>query len=132
MGWVLVILGGVIEPFWVSGLKYSTSFFGYFLTAVGIAASFICMILATKRIEVSIAYAVFVGLGAAGVVISEIFIFNKPSSFLEIALIIILLLSIIGLKIASKDSDKQDSKAIKEIEESLGLDEINAALGSEK
>ncbi|MDD6056309.1 MAG: multidrug efflux SMR transporter [Helicobacteraceae bacterium] len=125
MGWALVILGGVIEPFWVSGLKYSASFIGYFLTAIGIVLSFICMILATKRIKVSIAYAVFVGIGAAGVVIAEIFVFNKPTSLLEIILIATLLFSIIGLKLASKDSDKQDSKAIKNIEESLGLDEIS-------
>ncbi|ENY8183394.1 QacE family quaternary ammonium compound efflux SMR transporter, partial [Campylobacter coli] len=35
IAWFLIILGGIIECFWVSGLKYSTEIWHYILTAIG-------------------------------------------------------------------------------------------------
>ncbi len=74
--WGLVVLGGIVECFWVSGLKHADSPLLYALTALGIAFSFSAMIVACKVLEVSIAYSVFVGIGTAGVVASEILIFG--------------------------------------------------------
>lgn len=124
MAWFLIIFGGLVEIFWVNGLKYSTTYAGYTFTILGICTSFVCMILATKKIEVSIAYSVFVGIGASGVVLGEILFFNAPFNYLQIALIMVLLICVIGLKLVSKESDKEDSKAISEISKTLNLDEI--------
>lgn len=121
MAWILIIFGGIVEIFWVSGLKYSTSLMGYVLTAFGVLVSFSCMILAVKRIEVSIAYAVFVGIGAVGVVLVEILVFGARTNMLQLALIGLLLLGIIGLKLVSKENDAKDCKAIDEISENLGI-----------
>lgn len=101
--WFLVILGGVVECFWVSGLKYSVEFWHYVLTAIGVCISFTCFLKACERLEVSIAYSVFVGIGTVGVVLNEMFVFNEPASNLKLTLIAILLLSIIGLKLVSKE-----------------------------
>lgn len=125
MAWLLILLGGLVEILWVSGLKHSTTFVGYFFTIVGILISFTCMILAIKCIEVSIAYAVFVGIGAVGVVLSEIFIFGASVSMLQLVLIAFLLVGVVGLKLVSKESDAQDSKAIDEIAEVLGIDALD-------
>lgn len=125
MAWLLILFGGIMEIFWVSGLKHSTTLVGYFFTIIGILISFTCMILAIKRVEVSIAYAVFVGIGAAGVVLSEIFIFGAEVSILQLVLIALLLVSVVGLKLVSKESDAQDSKAIDEIAEALGIDALD-------
>lgn len=86
------------------------------------------MILATKKVEVSIAYAVFVGIGAAGVALNEILIFNAPTNPLQLTLIVLLILSVIGLKLVSKESDKQDIKAIEEISKDLGINELDNQL----
>lgn len=83
------------------------------------------MILAIKRVEVSVAYAVFVGIGAVGVVLSEIFIFGASVSMLQLVLIVLLLVGVVGLKLVSKESDAQDSKAIDEIAEALGIDALD-------
>lgn len=103
-GWLMVILGGFVECFWVSGLKYSTEIWHYALTAIGVCISFTCFLKACERLEVSIAYSVFVGIGTIGVVLNEIFIFGVETSIIKITLIAILLLSIIGLKIISKEA----------------------------
>lgn len=120
--WVLVLCGGIIECFWVSGLKYANSPFLYALTALGISFSFIAMIIACKKIEVSVAYAVFVGIGTAGVVISEIVVFSEPFSLVKISLIALLLASVIGLKLTSKE--KEEQIVVAEVTQDLGIDKI--------
>ena len=101
--WFLILIGGLVECFWVSGLKYANSYSTYTLTALGILVSFICAVFAVKKIEVSIAYSVFVGIGTAGVVLTEMFIFHENFSTLKLCLIALLLFGVIGLKFASKE-----------------------------
>lgn len=106
--WALVVIGGVVECFWVSGLKYADSVGLYLLTGLGIVFSFCAMIIACRKIEVSVAYAVFVGLGTAGVVLSEILVFGESFSILKISLIALLVVCVIGLKMISKEEQAQD------------------------
>ncbi|WP_394988923.1 DMT family transporter [uncultured Helicobacter sp.] len=120
MGWLLVILGGIIEIFWVSGLKYANSFWLYCLTIIGIIISFSLMILATKKLEVSVAYAVFVGIGAAGIVLAEMLVFGESIDFVRIILIGTLLFGVIGLKLTSKS----EQKITQDISAELGLDNL--------
>lgn len=105
LAWGLVVLGGIVECFWVSGLKHADSLLLYALTACGIAFSFSAMIVACKVLEVSIAYSVFVGIGAAGVVAGEILIFGEAFSALKVALITVLLCAVIALKFISQKAD---------------------------
>lgn len=117
MGWLLVILGGIVEIFWVSGLKYANSFWLYCLTFLGILISFCLMILATKKLEVSVAYVVFVGIGSAGIVIAEMLVFGESIDFVRIILIGTLLFGVIGLKLTSKS----EQKITQDISAELGL-----------
>lgn len=121
MGWILILIGGICEIFWVSGLKHADTIWLYCLTGIGILFSFCCMIIAVKRVEVSIAYAVFVGIGTAGVVIAEMTIFGEEVSLLKVSLIAVLLIGVVGLKLVSKEDDKQIAEGLS-LE--LGLDEI--------
>lgn len=120
MGWLLVILGGIVEIFWVSGLKYANSFWLYCLTFLGILISFCLMILATKKLEVSVAYAVFVGIGSAGIVIAEMLVFGESIDFVRIILIGTLLFGVIGLKLTSKSKQK----ITQDISAELGLNNL--------
>lgn len=104
IAWFYVLIGGLVECVWVSGLKYSSELWHYALTAIGICISFTCMIKACKKIEVSIAYSVFVGIGTAGVVLAEIFIFNETFSFLKVFFVFLLLFAVIGLKLSTKEA----------------------------
>ncbi len=127
LAWALVILGGIVECFWVSGLKYADSFALYMLTGLGIGVSFCCAILAMKRLEVSVCYAVFVGIGTAGVVVAEMLFFNEAFSLLKIALIALLLIGVIGLKCLCKVGDDE---FVEEVSKDFGLDELEQNLAS--
>lgn len=72
-----------------------------------------------QKIEVSVAYAVFVGIGTAGVVLAEMLLFNEPFSLLKISLIFILLLGVVGLKFVSRENDEA---LVEELSQDLGLD----------
>ncbi|MCX2717930.1 multidrug efflux SMR transporter [Helicobacter sp. MIT 21-1697] len=125
LAWGLVLLGGIIECFWASGLKYADSLFLYALTGIGIFASLICGILAIKVLEVGIAYSVFAGIGTAGITLAEILVFGEEFSALKVLFITTLLIGVVGLKLsADKTEEAQEEKLAQEISHDLGLDEI--------
>ncbi|MBE3021734.1 DMT family transporter [Campylobacter sp. 7477a] len=125
LAWLLVILGGIVEVCWVAGLKYADSLFLYTLTILGVMFSFSAMIMACKSIEVSVAYSVFVGIGAGGVVLGEMMFFNEPVSMIKISLIALLMVGVVGLKFTSNE---QDEKTVKTLSKDLGIDEIEEDL----
>ena len=63
-----------------------------------------------KKLPTSTVYAVFVGLGTAGTVISEMIWFNVPFSLIKVLLIVLLLVGVIGLKMVSEESKEGDVK----------------------
>ncbi|GAB0172197.1 MAG: multidrug efflux SMR transporter [Helicobacter trogontum] len=105
LAWILILIGGICEVAWVSGLKYADTLPLKVLTGVGIAFSFTCAVLAMKKLEVAIVYSVFVGIGTGGVVIAEIVVFGQEASLAKIALISTLMLGVLGLKYSVKESE---------------------------
>ena len=71
-GFLWVLGGAVAECGWAYGLKHAQDAVGFALTAALVCVSFVSFIKALKYIPVSVAYTVFVGLGAFFVVIAEI------------------------------------------------------------
>lgn len=133
LAWGLVVMGGIVECFWVSGLKYADSLPLYALTTLGIVFSFGAMIVACKVLEVSIAYSVFVGIGTAGVVAGEILIFGEAFSALKVALIAVLLGAVIALKFISQKEDgkSHDEALVESLASDLHLDNaLNMAIES--
>lgn len=97
--WLFVILGGVVEVLWVSGLKHSSNIWEWILTAIAIAISFFLIIDASKHLPVGTVYAVFTGLGTAGTVVTEMLVFGEPFSWVKTLLILVLLAGVVGLKL---------------------------------
>lgn len=110
--WFLVVLAGLFEVGWVSGLKYADSFLEWVLTIIGLAASFWALIYCSSKLPSTTVYAVFVGIGSAGAVILEMAMFGEPVSLIKIALIAVLVIGIIGLKIVTAEKDEKDEKDV--------------------
>lgn len=96
--WLLVVVAAVFEMMWVAGLKHADSIFAWAMTVIAIIISFAVLIYSGKKLPTSTVYAVFVGLGTAGTVISEMVLFGEPFSWTKVILIALLLAGIIGLK----------------------------------
>ncbi|MED3069974.1 SMR family transporter, partial [Bacillus thuringiensis] len=74
--WVKVFVAAFFEIFWVIGLKHADDFWTWTGTIIAIFLSFYLMIMAGRKLPVGTVYAVFVGLGTAGTVFSEILLFD--------------------------------------------------------
>ncbi len=105
--WMVLVLGGVTEIGWVSGLKHASTFAEWVLTAVAIVASFAAIGYAMSALPVGTVYAVFTGIGAAGTVFAESIFFDIELNPGKLALVIILILGIVGLKMTSPKTDKE-------------------------
>lgn len=108
--WATVFIAALFEVFWVIGLKHAYDLWTWMGTAISICISFYYMILAGRTLPVGTVYAVFVGMGTVGTVLSDIFFFGEPFNLGKIAFIFILLAGVIGLKLVTKDEVKEGAK----------------------
>jgi len=108
--WFQVIMAAFLEMFWVIGLTHSTNTLQWALTIILIILSNYLMISATKTLPTGTVYAVFVGLGTVGIVISDSLFFGASISFLKIILILLRLSGLIGLKLLTPEETKQEEQ----------------------
>lgn len=111
MAWLYLILAGLSEIVWAYGLKAAHGFTDVkwsIITLFFMIVSFYLFARAMRAIPIGTAYAVFTGIGAAGTAIIGILFLNEGTSFLKIFSLTLLILGIVGLKLA-KD-DKKEAK----------------------
>lgn len=104
MAWLFVVIAGFLEIAWALGLKSSegfTRFWPSVLTILGMIASFIFLARGLKEIPVGTGYAVWTGIGAAGTAIAGMVFFGESVSLARCACIALILIGIIGLKVAT-------------------------------
>lgn len=97
-------MAGLFEIAWALGLKLSAGFTKVLpsaFTVISLAVSMILLALAVKELPLGTAYAVWVGIGAAGTAILGILVFGEPTSFTRVFFLSLLIVSIIGLKLTA-------------------------------
>jgi quaternary ammonium compound-resistance protein SugE len=99
--WLIVVIAGLMETGWALGLKYSEGFTRLWPSVVTIVlalGSFYLLSVAMKSLPVGTAYAVWVGIGAAGTAITAAFLFNEPVNLMRVVGILLILAGIAALK----------------------------------
>ncbi|WP_422123237.1 DMT family transporter [Planococcus sp. X10-3] len=109
--WTKVYIAAFFEIFWVIGLKHADGFWPWSGTILAIIISFYLMIMAGRKLPVGTVYAVFVGMGTAGTVLSEILFFGEPLQLSKLLLIGVLLAGVVGLKLVTDDSSDKGVEA---------------------
>lgn len=100
--WLLLGLAGVLEIVWVVGLKYAEGFtrpLASIIVLVTALLSFYLLGLAVKVLPLGTAYAVWVGIGAAGAALFGIVLFAEPANLLRLAFIALIVAGVAGLRI---------------------------------
>lgn len=95
-----LILGGLLEPLWVIGMKKSDNFKrrGYaVLTIFLIVASPYCLSVAMQTIPIGTAYAVWTGIGAVGAVLAGLVLYKEKMNLIRIVLILFIITGVTGL-----------------------------------
>jgi len=102
--WIVLVVAGLLEVCWAVGLKYTDGFrrpIPSMLVIAAIAASMFLLAWAARTLPIGTAYAVWVGIGACGAAILGIILFDEPVTAARIAFLVLLLVSIVGLKVTS-------------------------------
>jgi quaternary ammonium compound-resistance protein SugE len=105
MAWILLIIAGLLETGWAIGLKYTdgfTKFWPSLLTITGIIVSMVLLSIAARTLPIGTAYAVWVGIGAAGAAVLGIFILGEPVTAARMFFLALLLVAIVGLKFTAQ------------------------------
>lgn len=105
MSWIYLVVAGLFEVGWAVGLKYTHGFskpVPTVLTVIAMIASMWLLAIATKSLPIGTAYAVWVGIGAAGAAIFGIVLFREPVSIGRVVFLGMLIVSIVGLKLTSR------------------------------
>lgn len=106
--WVKLLIASILEVGWVIGLAHANNFLEWTGTIIAIIVCNYLLISATKVLPTGTSYTVFVGLGTAGAVISEILFFNEPFNVIKVSFIVLLLIGVIGLKIVTDSGDEKE------------------------
>ena len=107
--WFKVLLASLLEVFWVIGLAHANEIWEWIATIIAIGICNYLLIKATSTLPTGTVYAVFVGLGTAGAVLSEILFFGEPFNIIKILLIVLLLVGVIGLKLVTDDKKEEEA-----------------------
>lgn len=102
--WLLLILAGLLEVCWALGLKSTDGFtklWPSLLVGSALVASLVLLSMAVKNLPIGTAYAVWVGIGAAGAAIAAVVFFGETMTFGRAVFLALLVISIVGLKFTS-------------------------------
>ncbi|MFD0673589.1 DMT family transporter [Cohnella sp. GCM10027633] len=109
--WFVLLFGGLCEIGWVSGLKHADAFGEWALTLVAIVVSFGAIAYAMSALPVGTVYAVFTGIGAAGTVFAEAIFFDLELKPDKVALVILLIIGIAGLKLTTPKPQEEKGES---------------------
>lgn len=102
--WIYLLLAIVFEVMGTTSMKYSEGFTKLTPSILififyGIAFTFLTLCL--KTINLSIAYAIWAGLGTALIAIIGIFAFHEPVNALKVLFLTMIIVGVMGLKVSS-------------------------------
>lgn len=106
MAWVYLVLAGILEIGWAIGLKHVDGFTRLWpgvATVAAMVASMILLALAARTLPIGTAYAVWTGIGAAGVAILGMVWLGESRDLIRLLCIGLIVTGTVGLKLASSE-----------------------------
>ena len=105
MEWIFLILAILTEVAGTTAMKLSrglTRLAPSIAVAVFYIISFVLLAMALKKINVSVAYAIWSGIGTALIAMIGFFWFKEPMNAIKIVSLILIILGVMGLELGSK------------------------------
>jgi small multidrug resistance pump len=100
--WLLLVLAILFEVAGTLAIKFSAGFtrpLPSVLLFVFYLLSFAALALALKRIELSIAYAIWAGVGMALITLIGLVFFKEPNSLVKMVSITLIIIGVVGLNL---------------------------------
>ncbi len=102
--WIILFAAGLFEIGWAVGLKYTDGFSRVvptILTVGSMILSLWLLGLALRTLPLGTAYAVWTGVGTVGTALLGIVLFAESADVLRLGCIALIVVGILGLKLAS-------------------------------
>ena len=102
--WLVLFVAGLFETAWAIGLKYADGFTRLWpsvFTVAALAVSMVLLALAVRVLPIGTAYAVWVGIGALGAAVLGVLLFQEPLTPARAGFLLLLLVSIVGLRLTN-------------------------------
>lgn len=103
MAWIQLLIAGLLEIGWATGLKYTEGFTKLWpsvWTLIALAASMWLLAAAARTLPMGTAYAIWTGIGAAGTAVLGMVLFGEAASPMRIACLGLIIAGVLGLKLA--------------------------------
>ena len=103
MAWLWLIVAGLLEIVWAVTLKRTEGFTKLgpsLLTLAAMIASFYLLSQVMRTLPTGTAYAVWVGIGAAGTALIGILFLDEPKTAFRLISLALIVLGVIGLRVA--------------------------------
>lgn len=100
MSWFFLIIASLFEVAWVYALKRVTGVYDFstiFITISLLLLSIFFLTLAIRTIPISVAYALWTGIGIIGALTIGVTIYNEPINLTRIICVGLILVGIIGI-----------------------------------
>ncbi|MEB4613432.1 DMT family transporter [Leucobacter sp. M11] len=117
MPWFILVISAILEAVWATALGMSEGFTQPVPTVVFLVANVLSMIglgAAMKHIPISVAYSVWVGIGAALTVAYAMITGVESASPLKIVFLVGIILCVMGLKFAKSPEPKSRAASLDE------------------
>jgi len=104
MNWFILVIAGLFEIGWAVELKYTEGFTRLWPSVWTVGAMIVSLGLlgiALKTLPVGTAYAIWVGVGAAGTAVAGMLLFGEALTVARIASLVLIMAGIVGLKLTS-------------------------------
>jgi quaternary ammonium compound-resistance protein SugE len=104
MPWLYLLIAGLLEVAWATGLKSSEGFTRLWpsvFTVVTALGSFWLLALAMRQLPLGTAYAVWTGIGAVGAFVLGIIVMGEAVSVARVLSALLIVAGLIGLKLSS-------------------------------
>jgi quaternary ammonium compound-resistance protein SugE len=101
--WLVLVVAGLFEVMWASGIKYVGVQRPLLSLGVVLAliASMVGLWIATQKLPVGTAYAVWTGIGAVGAAVVGVAVYGEPATAVRAVCILLIVAGIVGLKLFS-------------------------------
>jgi small multidrug resistance pump len=122
LAWMFMVGAIVFEVAGTTCMKLSDGFHNIVPTVLMVpfyVICFVCLTLAIRKIDISVAYAVWAGVGTTLITVVGILWFDDPATVMKIAAIVLIIGGVVGLNLQMEHEPEKPATEPSEAEEAV-------------
>lgn len=109
--WIYVALTSIFELIWIYGFNIASAWWHWIFIIVFILFDLHFLAKAVEGLPGGTVYAIFAGVGTIGTFLMDVYLFGEQMTTAKILFIAMIIVGVIGLKLADDAAEKNDKQA---------------------